>query len=72
MFIITIFGVRSWDMGHEELKNLNNKIYKGLELSFHNLVKRLAAQDGELVVSRNGKIVTVKARDIEKDRNPMK
>ena len=56
-------------MGHEELKNLNEKIYKGLELSFHNLVTRLAAKDGELVVSQNGKIVTVKARDWQKDQN---
>ena len=66
MFIITIFGTLFGIMGNEELKNLNEKIYKGLEISFERLVKKLSVKDGELVVSRNGKIVRVKARDFRK------
>jgi hypothetical protein len=53
-------------MGNEELKNLNNKIYRGLEISFHRLVNKLSAQDGELVVSQNGKVVRIKARTLQK------
>ena len=54
-------------MGNEELKNLNEKIYKGLTISFERLVRKLSDQDGELVISKNGKIVRVKARDLRKE-----
>lgn len=42
------------------------KLIKGLELSFERLVKAKAKEDGILVFSENGKIVKVKARDLEK------
>lgn len=66
MFIMTIFGTRFRDMGNEELKNLNEKIYKGLEISFQKLLNKLSLQDDELVVSQNGKVVRIKARNFEK------
>lgn len=66
MFIITIFGAIFRNMGNEELKNLNEKIYKGLEISFQKLLDKLSLQDDELVVSQNGKIVRIKARNFEK------
>lgn len=59
-------------MSADELKNLNLKIYQGLEQSFYKLVDRLAALDGELVVSQNGKVVQIKARSIEKVQRDIK
>jgi hypothetical protein len=53
-------------MGNDELKNLNSKIYRGLEISFQRLLAKLSAQDGEIVVSQNGKLTQVKARSLEK------
>jgi len=33
-------------------------------LAIHRLVEKTKKEDGELVVSRDGKVVTVKARDL--------
>ena len=42
-----------------------NKFLKGLEYSFRKLVEDKKRQDGTFVFSVDGKIVHVKARDIE-------
>ena len=36
----------------------------GLDLSFKKLVKQKALTDGELIFSRDGKIIRIKARDL--------
>lgn len=62
MFIMSIFGQKSATMGIEELRLLNDKIYRGLDLSFTKLLQRLSAQDGGVIVSCNGRVTEVKAR----------
>jgi hypothetical protein len=47
-------------------KELREKIISGLELSFKRLVSSKSKEDKELVFSKDGKIVKVKARDLEK------
>jgi hypothetical protein len=60
-----IFGNASRLMNSEESKILSEKIKKGLALSFERLLDRTKKEDGELVFSKNGKIVYIKARDIQ-------
>ncbi|GAB2800405.1 hypothetical protein GCM10027275_53030 [Rhabdobacter roseus] len=47
-------------------KELREKIISGLELSFKRLVISKSKEDKELVFSKDGKIVKIKARDLEK------
>ena len=47
-------------------QELENKIFAGLKLSFEKLVKAKAKEDGILVFSENGKIVKIKAKDLER------
>ena len=53
-------------MGTEQLKELSEKVHRGLEISFKKLLNKLSAEDGELVISQKGKVVRVKARDFDK------
>jgi hypothetical protein len=43
---------------------LRNKIMKGIELAFKRLIQAKQKEDGELVFSRNGKIIKIKAKDL--------
>jgi hypothetical protein len=52
-------------MTQQEIKILNEKIKKGLTLSFQRLVEKTKKEDGELVISRNGKVIRIKARDLQ-------
>ncbi len=52
-------------MTKEDIKDLRAKILKGIELSYTRLLLAKQKEDGELVISRNGKIVRVKARDLK-------
>lgn len=45
---------------------LRNKIVKGLNLSYNRLLEQQQKEDKELVFSYNGKIVKVKARELDK------
>ncbi len=56
-------------MTEKNVKDLRNKILKGIELAYTRLLIAKQKEDGELVISRNGKIVRVKARDL-KDSTP--
>jgi len=47
-------------------KDLRNKIIAGLELSFKRLVNSKSKEDKELVFSKDGKIIRIKAKDLEK------
>ena len=45
---------------------LIDKITAGVKLAIQRLIERTKKEDGELVISRNGKIVRVKARELDK------
>ena len=49
----------------ETLQLLHQKISEGLELTFKKLVAFKKKNDGVFVFSENGKIITVKAKDIK-------
>ena len=51
-------------MNKEEVKVMRNKIIKGIDLAYERLLIEKQKDDSELVFSHNGKIVTVKARDL--------
>ena len=51
-------------MNKEEVKVMSDKINKGVELAYQRLLIAKAKDDSELVFSRDGKIVYVKARDL--------
>ena len=52
-------------MSTSESDQLVDKITVGVKLSIQRLIERTMKEDGELVVSRDGKIVRVKARDLK-------
>jgi len=53
-------------MTKEGENELRNKIMKGIELAFNRLILDKQRNDGELVFSRNGQIIKVKAKDLIK------
>jgi hypothetical protein len=53
-------------MTKENIKDLHRKILQGLELAYSRLLSSKQKDDEELVISRNGKIVKVKARELTK------
>ncbi|MDR3328573.1 MAG: hypothetical protein LBS63_00500 [Prevotellaceae bacterium] len=48
----------------EEIKDIRDKILKGIALSYERLVAQKKKEDGYLVFSKDGEIVKVKARDL--------
>lgn len=54
--------------GHDKSEGriLNEKILEGIRKAVRQLYERVAARDGEVVISRDGKVVTVKAKDLLK------
>jgi hypothetical protein len=44
--------------------DISAKISKGLELYWHRLVADRAKEDGDLVFSKDGKVVVVKAKSL--------
>lgn len=53
-------------MTKENVKDLRAKIIQGIDLAYKRLLISKQKEDGELVISRNGKIVKVKARELKK------
>ena len=53
-------------MTKENVKDLRSKILRGIDLSYTRLLIAKQKEDGDLVISRNGEIVKVKARDLAK------
>ncbi len=51
-------------MTKENVKDLRSKILQGIDLAYHRLLAAKQKEDGFLVISRNGKIVKVKAKDL--------
>ena len=52
-------------MSTAESEQLVLKITEGVQLAIKRLIERTRKEDGELVISRDGKIVRVKARDLK-------
>lgn len=50
-----------------ESDELLDKITEGVKLAIRRLIERTKKEDGELVISRDGKIVRIKARDLKTD-----
>ncbi len=48
----------------EQLKDLENKIAKGLEEAYKKMVAFKKQKNSPLIVSRNGKVVEIKAENI--------
>jgi len=53
-------------MTKENVKDLREKILQGLELAYTRLLSSKQKDDEDLVISINGKVVKVKARDLTK------
>jgi len=51
-------------MTAQETNTLRTKILKGINASYNKLLIATQKEDGELIVSKNGKVVRVKARDL--------
>ncbi|WP_203558371.1 hypothetical protein [Bacteroides sp. 224] len=55
-------------MDNKERTELVEKIRRGVALAYRRLIEQKKREDGELIFSQNGKIVRVKARDIELEK----
>lgn len=53
-------------MTKENVKDLREKILLGIELAYSRLLSSKQKDDAELVITRNGKIVKIKARELTK------
>lgn len=53
-------------MKKEKIKDLREKILQGLDLAYSRLLDSKQRDDAELVISKNGKIIKVKARELKK------
>jgi hypothetical protein len=53
-------------MTKENINDLREKILKGIALAYQKLLISKQKEDGELVFSKEGKIVHIKARDLGK------
>ena len=51
-------------MNTDKVKEIRQKIIKGIDLAYDRLLTAKQKDDSELVFTRNGKIVKVKARDL--------
>ena len=51
-------------MNKDEVKELRDKIIKGIDLAYDRMLITKQKDDSELVFSRNGKIVKIKAKDL--------
>jgi hypothetical protein len=54
-------------MTKTERDQIFNKITEGVKLAIERLIEKTKKEDGELVISRDGKIVRVKARELRPD-----
>jgi hypothetical protein len=52
-------------MRSSEINKLKKRILAGIDLAFKKLVETKSKEDGELVFSKDGKIVRVKARELQ-------
>ena len=50
-----------------ETDKLTEKITEGVTLAIQRLIKKTQKEDGELVISVNGKVTKVRARDLKSE-----
>jgi hypothetical protein len=53
-------------MTKQDVQELRRKIIQGMDLSFNRLLTDKQKTNGDLVISRDGKVVKVKAREFSK------
>ncbi len=53
-------------MTKESVIDLRTKIIQGIELAYKKLLISKQKEDGELVITRNGKIIKIKANELAK------
>jgi len=53
-------------MTGNEIKEVSQKLKAGINLAFKKLLAQRILEDGEFVISQNGKIVHVKAKELLK------
>jgi hypothetical protein len=53
-------------MTNDKVKDLRIKIEQGINLAYKRLIIRKQMEDGDLVFTRNGKIIKIKARELSK------
>jgi hypothetical protein len=51
-------------MTESDYKEIHDKIFKGLKLTYKRLLIEKQKNDEDLVISRNGEIIKIKARDL--------
>ena len=54
-------------MTNRESDHLLDEITRGVKLAIRRLIEKTKKEDGKLVISKNGKIMWIKARDIKTD-----
>jgi hypothetical protein len=50
----------------KEILDIRTKILQGIDLAYQRLLSEKQKEDGELVISRDGKVIKVKARELTK------
>ncbi len=64
LFWSTTFAIFE-SMSEIEVQQMEEKILRGIELAYQKLVEQKKRENGELVFSQDGKIVVVKACDLD-------
>jgi len=52
-------------MRKSEISKMKKQILAGIELAYKKLVESKSREDGELVFSKEGKIIKIKARELQ-------
>jgi hypothetical protein len=52
-------------MKRSEIAKMKKQILAGLELAYKKLIESKSREDGELVFSKEGKIIKIKARELQ-------
>lgn len=51
-------------MSKSESKQILDKVGQGIQIAIRRLIDRTKREDGELVISKDGKVIRIKARDL--------
>jgi hypothetical protein len=53
-------------MTNDKVKDLRTKIEQGINLAYKRLILKKQMEDGDLVFTRNGEIIKIKAKELNK------
>jgi hypothetical protein len=53
-------------MTKENIKDLRTKIIQGVDLAYNRLLSSKIKEDGELVITKDGKVIRIKAKELSK------